>query len=176
MAVEPLFVVDMDTLKSRLRLSDAAASDALAQIDNAVEDVRLGFFDEEQGLGASRVTELLAISFVENATTATALERTRANNLETKWVRLLLLRRLPTLFHDASGQSLDAWNEEPLVRRQGRDLRDEISRLETEIQQELAALGSGDAGDRGIDAIVFEPEETPDRPGASIIPGYFSED
>ena len=177
MAVEPLFVADKDTLKSRLRLSGAAQTDALAQIDQAIEDVRVGFYDDAQGLGVSRVTALLAISYEENATTAEALLRTRANNLEVSWVRLLLMRRLPTLFMDASGNSLDVWNEEPLTRKAGRSLRDEIARLELEVAEGLAYLGAGDDDDVGdLGVVVFEPSTTPDRPGLSISPNYLGSD
>lgn len=173
MAVEPLFVADMDTLKSRLRLSGAAQDDALAQIDQAVEDVRVGFYDDVQGLGVTQVTTLLAIDYAENATTAEDLLRTRANNLEVTWVRLLLMRRMPTLFMDASGSTLDTWNEEPLTRKSGRDLSAEIKRLESEVAVGLAYLGAGDDDDVGLLGVtVFEPEETPDRPAASIEPSY----
>lgn len=177
MAVEPLFVADMTTLKSRLRLTGAVQADALAQIDQAVEDVRVGFYDDAQGLGVTRVTTLLAIAFVENATTANALLRTRANNLEITWVRLLLMRRMPTLFMDASGSTLDAWNEENLSRTRNTDLRREIDRLENEVKEGLAYLGDGDDDDVGdVTIMVFEPAETPPRPGASILPGYLEED
>ena len=174
MAIEPLFVVDMDTLKSRLRLTGASQADALAQIDQAVEDVRVGIYDDEQGLGVARVTELLAISYAENAATANELLRTRANNLEVTWVRLFLMRRLPTLFMDASGESLEVWNEEPLVRKAGRDLRKEIETLAEEVKQGLAYLGAGDENDIGLlGVVVFEPETTPDRPAASLQPNFF---
>lgn len=172
MAVEPLFVADMDTLKSRLRLSGAVKTDATAQIDQAVEDVRVGFYDDVQGLGVARVTALLAISYTENAATAEALQRTRANNLEVTWVRLLLMRRMPTLFMDASGATLDAWNEEPLTHGHSR-VDKEIARLEAEVSEGLSYLSADD--DEGIGdmiTMVFEPEETPDRPAQSIDPSY----
>ena len=175
MAVSPLFVVDMATLKSRVRLTGAAQADALAQIDQAVEDVRVGFFDDVQGLGLSRVTTLLAIAYAENASTAEELLRTRANNLEVTWVRLLLMRRLPPLFMVASGSTLDAWNEEPLTRKAGRDLREEINRLEQEVMEGLAYLSGGDDEDVGnLGVVVFQPAVTPDRPGLSIAPGFLS--
>ena len=173
MAIAPLFLADMDTLKSRLRLSGAAQTDALAQIDQAVEDVRVKFYDEEQGLGLTVVTALLAIAYSENATTTEALKRTRANNLEVQWVRLLLLQRLPTIFMDGSAQTLDAWNEEPLTRNGPRGVAKEIARLEKEIADGLAALLGNDDERGSLTATVFEPAETPDRPGYSINPGYF---
>ena len=175
MAVEPLFVSSMAVLKSRLRLTGSTQADATAQIDKAVEDVRVGFYSETLGLGASRVTAILAVAFVENATTAAALVRTQANNLEITWVRLLLLRRLPTLFMDASGGAHEQWNDEPFGRNRGRELRDEIARLEKELQDGIGALEPDDEAGGILNVVVFEPATTPDRPGASLRPTYFSE-
>ena len=178
MAVAPLFVATMPILTARLRLNGISASKtgALAQIDQAVEDVRVNMYDDNQGLGLVTVNALLAIAYVENATTASDLSRTRANNLEVTWVRLLLMRRMPTLFMDASGETLDAWNEEPLTHNTGKTLRDEIKRLEDEIAQGVAQLIGDDEDIGDMDVIVFEPAETPARPGASILPGYLSGD
>lgn len=171
MPVAPLFVASIEDLKARLRLTGATKSDFSAQLDLALEDVRLGFYDEDGGLGTTRVGELLAISYVENATNATSLLRTRANNLEVTWVRLLLMRRLPTLFMDAGGETLDAWNEEPITRSSRRGLESEIQRLENEVTDGLAYLGGADEEDLGEVAVtVFEPEITPDLPRASILP------
>lgn len=175
MAVEPLFVANMDTLKAALRLTDASQADAVAQIDQAVEDVRVRLYDE-RGLGAALVATLLAIPYTENATTVSALRRTRANNLEIKWVRLLLLKRMPVLFQDASGQSLDAWNEEPLTRLPAWALENMCRALEEEIQDELALLADVEDAGGSMDVVVFEPSETPARPGASIYPSYLSGD
>ncbi len=170
MAIAPLFVADLATLKARLRMTGASESDALSQFDGAVEDVRLLLYDETQGLGLALVTTLLAIVFVENATTAEALKRTRANSLETKWVRLLLLRRMPTLFMDASAVTREAWNDEPFTRSGGRTLRDEISAIETQIKNDLAVL-LGDTGEIGmISVILAEADDAADLPFDSIAP------
>lgn len=169
MSVAPLFVDSIETLKKRLRVSGATKTDFLAQLDQAIEDVRVGFYDEVQGLGATRVSELVAISYEENATSATALLRTRANNLEVMWVRLLMLRRHPTVFQDASAVTLEMWNEEPLTRKSGLGLQKEIDALQAEITEGLAYLGAGDEDDVGdLGVTVFEPEVTPDRPGTSV--------
>lgn len=175
MAIEPLFLASKDELKSRLRLSGAAQADALAQVDHAIEDVRMHIYDEDRGLGAARVTEILTVSYVENATTSAAMVRTMARSLECAWVRLLLLRRMPMIFMDASAVTQEVWNEEPVTRFGPSGVRQEIERLEQEIQDLLANLG-GDEDDAGIGVVVFEPEETPDRPGWSIAPEYLVED
>lgn len=173
MAVEPLFVSDMDTLKAALRLSSAAQPDALSQIDRAVERVRVDMFDSARGLGQARVTELLAIPYVENATDSTSLSRTRANNLEISWTRLYLLKTMPTLFMDASSVTLEAWNEEPLTRKSDREICKEIELLEKEIIDELGFLQELSEEDLGrVNVTVFCAESPPARPGASIFPSY----
>lgn len=170
MAVEPLFVADMDTLKARLRFSGAANADALAILDQAVEDVRVSLYDDNEGLGNTLVNTLRAIPFVENATIANDLRRTRANNLEVAWVRLLLLRRMPTLFLDAAGISHEVWLDEPLARTPRAMLQREIDRLRQEVLEQVAKL-KGDNDEQGASVIVFEPD--PDDvivPGESIQP------
>lgn len=170
MPVAPLFVVDMATLRARLRLSGAAQSDALAQIDEAVEWVRVALYNEETGLGLTRVNELLAVAYVENATTSADLVRTQANNLEQVYVRLRLLKVLPMLFMDASGSTHDTWNEEPLTRKGQRSLEKEIASLEDEVLEAIADL-TGDDDSLGIlSAVVFEPAETPPGIADSIKP------
>ena len=76
MAVAPLFIADLAALKARLRLSGMGSADAAAQVDQAIEDVRLGFYDR---LGKTRVDEILAVAYVENATTTAARVRPRGH-------------------------------------------------------------------------------------------------
>ncbi|MCZ2418672.1 MAG: hypothetical protein LC123_02355 [Burkholderiales bacterium] len=168
MAVAPLFVADMVTLKTGLRLKDARAEGALAIIDQAVMDVRLGFYRK---LGASRVTELLDTASTDAPTTDAEVMRMLANSTETKWVRQLLLRRLPTMFADAAGGRQQAWNEEGAFEATPeRRLKDEIDRLEAEVEDALETLkGNTDLNDRSsVQVSTIGPSETPDLPGASI--------
>lgn len=170
MSVEPLFVVDMPTLRKRLRLGGVEVnSNASDMIDQAVEDVRIGLFNPDTGLGEARVVTLRAVVFVENALTTAALERTRANSLEVSWVRLLLLRRMTIMFQDGSVPTFDLWNNEPITRLSMRDLQKEIDRLQEEISSELEDLGTGIAPG-GIDVLVLEPKDAPFKPGSSIVP------
>jgi len=174
MPVAPLFVADMTTLKARLRLSGAAQSDALAQIDEAVEWVRVALYDEERGLGLTKVNEILAVAYVENATTSADLVRTQANNLEQIYVRLRLLKVLPMLFMDASGSTHDTWNEEPLTRKGQRALEKEIEALQKEVEEAIADL-LGDTDSTGkLSVVVFEPDTVQPRPGDSIRPILYS--
>lgn len=176
MAVAPLFVASMAVLKARLRMTGAAQADTLSIIDKAVEDVRVSFYDDVEGLGKSKVDALLAIAFVENATTLADLSRTRVNNLEVKWVRLHLLRRIPMLFMDGQAVIQEVWNEEPITRVSRRATEVEALRLETEIKDALAALLDEDNERGAVVATIFEPDVTPARPGASIKPLIISGD
>lgn len=170
MAVAPLFVADMTTLRTRLRLDGAKAASALAVIDQAVEDVRIGFYDR---LGATRVAALVAIGYSENPTTANGVLRAKANSVEVKWVRVLLLRRLPVLFIDAQGLKQQVWNDESgFASGPERALRDEIEKLEAEIEEALLVLAGDEDPDEAIlNVSTIGPDETPDLPGASVWPG-----
>lgn len=144
------------------------AADAQKIVDQAVEDVRLGFYDEVQGLGLARVTELLAIAYTENATTAAALQRTRANSVEVAWVRYLLMQRMPLILMDAGHVTQEMWNEEGISRHHL--TKAELARLEQEILEGLAALRSDAEGQASVQYVVVDPEVLPDVPGQSIFP------
>lgn len=178
MPVAPLFVVDennlngRDELLRRLRLSDACSTDAQEIIDQAIEEVRVRLYDEVEGLGPTRVAEILAIPYVENATSADDLLRTCANLLEVVMVRRQLLCTMPVLFMDGSGVSPEVWNEEPLTRNSFDEVQEQIRKLDQEIASKMEAL-RGDPCEQGVvDVSVFGPPANcpPPRPGDSLIP------
>lgn len=113
MAVAPLFVLDMATLKAALRLSGAAATDASAIINMAVKTVRVKFYQE---LGGSRVAAILAMSRSDTPSTDDEVMRGTAESCEALWVKHRLLQDLPTVFMDGSGSVQQQWNEEGLLR------------------------------------------------------------
>lgn len=158
----------MDTLKARLRL--AGATNASAVIDQAVEDVRVGFY---RRLTAETVTTLLAIAYSEAPTTDDEVKRSLANYAEVKWVRKELLRTLPTLFMDTAGKANSLWNEEAGFQRPFQSqINKEIDKLEAEIDDALRVL-SGEDGLRDNDSMnvsTIEPEDEVDYPGATIWP------
>ena len=162
----------MATLKARLRLTGTVSTDAQSIIDLALEEVRVGLFNDNGGLGEATVVEILAVAFVENALTNAELRRTRANALEIKWVRMLLLRRMPTLFMDGSGVTLEMWNQEPLTRKGTSAIEKEISALESEIQDEIAGL-LGTTEEGILDSLTFEPATAVEKPLSSLEPWYF---
>lgn len=168
MAVAPLFVADMDTLKTRVRLQGASLPGALAVIDQAVEDARLLLY---RRLGASRITQILATAYTETPATDAELERSLANSVELKIVRQDLLRKL-TGFAQAGGAVHQMWNDENAMALDALQKRQEIERLGTEIEEGLAAL----AGDKDLDntsrgrVALIGPTTPTNLPGASIWP------
>lgn len=167
MPVAPLFVASMAALKLALRLDGAKTAGAAAVIDQAVEDVRIKLY---QRLGATRTAALVATAYAQNPTTDAGVLRSLCNTVETKWVKLFLLRALPTLFLDGSGVKQQVWNDEAPFATRTSDLEREIKRLEAEIEEALSALQADadeDAGN-GVQAATIEPEELPDRPGATV--------
>lgn len=165
---EPLFISDLDTLKSKLRLSGATEEDTLALVDLALSQVRISLFD---ALGADRITELLAIEPAVNPLTADEITRAKADLVEVLWVRLHLLRKLPTLFMDAAGSARQNWNEEGLTRNMGQsDLENEIRRLEEEIANLLSTLRGAEPAAGVLQITTIGPAVTPPAPGDSIRP------
>jgi hypothetical protein len=144
MAVAPLFVADMVTLKGKLRLSGVATgTDAQAQIEEAVQSVRTGFY---RRLGLSRLTYLQGLPFVEAPSSDTGYLRMLANTVEVIWTRLELMKTMPQLFMDARGSTVEIWNTEAAF-RQGSLGQKEIERLEAQLEDELAILaGTQQAG------------------------------
>lgn len=175
MAVAPLFVVDMTTLKTVLRLEGARAAGALAEIDQSVTEARVTFY---RRLGKARIDQIKATATVDAPDTNEQILRTLANTVEVAMVRQRLMRLLPMLFMDGSGNRMQLWNEETgfdPASRQG--IEKELARLETEIQEGLAVLaGEQDLDDEStVSADTIGPTETTDLPGASIWPGLRAE-
>ncbi len=165
MTATPLFLKDLDTLQSRLRLSAVDDGDAVAVIDSTVEEVRVGFYS---ALGAARVAEIVALPEIAEPTTDDGITKLRAVNIELLWVRVTLMRRLPMLFVQGSGQTRKAWNEEGITRdaRDTSNYRREIKHLEKLVADGLAWLGGEETGE--IVTSVVELDERPLRPWESI--------
>lgn len=166
MTAKPLFIKDLDTLQARLRLSAVDDGDAVAVINSVVEEVRIGFYTE---LGASRVAEIVALTEVAEPVTDDGITKLRAVNIELLWVRVTLMRRLPMLFVQGSGQTRKAWNEEGITRdaRDTSNYRSEIKHLERLVVDGLAWLGGTETG--LIVVSVIEPDVAPPKPGESVF-------
>jgi hypothetical protein len=176
MAVAPLFVADMTTLKTALRLDKMAAAGALATLDQAVKDVRIGFY---RRLGAAQITTIKLTNDVDAPTTDAEITRSLATSVEVRWMRLLLIRRLSTMFVDASGQKQLKWNEEAgFLANNPVPTVDEVEKLEAEIDLDMGALsGDVDLDDTQFNVASLAPDVTPDLPGATVWPSLrLSED
>ena len=156
MAISPLFVSDLDLLKSKLRLSGAQEGDATEVIEQAVRDARYFLYDQ---LGSSLVEELVAIPSSDTPSTENELRRTLAESTETLIVRVELMRVLPTLFLDSAGSAHKAWNEEGITRDSGRgDVRRYIKETTSRIRSNIAKLtGSESSGE--VQGGVLEPSD-----------------
>ena len=141
MAVTPLFVSDLDLLKSRLRLSGAQEGDATKVIEQAVLDARVEFYER---LGAARVDAIVAFTPSDTPSTDDELTRTLAESTEVLMVRVETMRVLPQMFLDSAGSARKAWNEEGITRDAGRfDTRRYIKEMTSRIRQNMERLGSG---------------------------------
>jgi hypothetical protein len=160
----PLFVASTEILKSKLRLDGVSATQDSAQplIEEAILDTRHEFY---LSLGSGRITELLAIAFSESPTTGDEYSRVLANTLEVKMVRVRLMRTMPMIFMDGSGELPQIWQDEGAFREASSfDLRAEMDRLQEEIAIDLSIL-VGDATDSGANrSLVIEPEVAPPGP------------
>lgn len=168
---DPLFVADLATLKSKLRLTklptDSAAN---ALLDEQILATRTAFY---RRLGAARVGQILAIPFVINPTTENGVKRAIANTVEVKMVRVRLMRTLPVLFQDSSGDANTAWNTEAPYREAGLSSLDrEIKRLEDEIEEDMQVLdGEEEQGAEKNWRVYDGVRECPaPRPGDSLRP------
>ncbi len=173
MATSPLFIVDVATLKAKLRLSGVpSASDADDIINEAILTVRAGFYRE---LGSPRVASIQALPFTEDPVTNDQVLRAVANTTEVKWVRAELFRTLPLSFMDGNADQNQVFQDEALFREASQHQLDlERVRLETEIQQNLDLLrGAEDiASEATMRVATICPAVTPPLPGDTVIPGF----
>ena len=157
----------MDTLKARLRLSGTAQTDGLAQIDEAVERARIGFYER---LGSSVISTINATGYVENGTTDAQLARARAFSTEVLWVKMILLDTMPILVMDSSAANPQTWNEEGLLRGSGASERAKmVLALKSEIESNLSFLSGDGSNPSSLNVSTIGPLITPARPGESVF-------
>lgn len=164
MALAPLFVVDFTTMKANLRLTGSGSGDAEELIDEGIRFVRVNFWKR---LGQTRITQILATVYTETPATEDEYVRMAANSAEIVWVRLHLLKTMPTLFMDSS-KLLEQWNEEAAF-RQGGPSRKQVEKLERELEEFIDILINGaNINDPRFRFDVIEPDKAPPRPGDSL--------
>ena len=168
---DPLFVVDLATLKSRLRLSGVDDdSDAVDILDEAIRDVRTRFYAR---LGADRVAFLLQTTETDEPTDEAGILRMLASVTELKMVRRELSCTLPWSFHDTSGGSRKQWNDEAPFREKGtRNTRELRKKLDSQIEDALDILSGSESlgnvcGIRTFDGTPDDCDKAPEI-GASL--------
>lgn len=145
MQINPLFHDDLEDLKKALRLSGA---DAKADVQGVVEDCVRGFkVWLVQRAGFTVITELQAVTYTDEPSTELEARRLAARILEVKWVWVECLKRLQTLFADASGSAFQQFNDQGVWRQL--DAIDRISLLR-DANREIEDLYCFVVGDKGI--------------------------
>jgi hypothetical protein len=110
----------MTVLKKELRMSGSydTAADVHAIIEQSVLRARL---EMQERLGDDIITQLLAITYSANPTTADQRRRALANLVEIELVRARLLDILPIIFKDSSGGVSEDWNDNGVFRAASAD-------------------------------------------------------
>ena len=133
--IDPLFVPDLETIMSQLRLSGLReCSDPQALLGVGLLHVRSELF---KCLGADRITDIQAIVRSENPTTDDELLRARAELLEREMLWCYLVQTQPVLLQDGAGSIPQMWNQEGTFR--GTSVR-ERERLLSECQLRVRNL------------------------------------
>jgi hypothetical protein len=127
MAVAPVFIADMTTMLSLLRLSGTTQPDSLAMISAGVQHARIELY---RRIGVAKMNVLLALPYTDNPTTEDQINRVKANNTELALTKIYLMRTMPVLFMDKAGAQREVWNQEGFTRRAtSPELSTEIERL-----------------------------------------------
>ena len=169
MAVEPLFLTDMDALKGRLRLAGVeTTNDAQSLIDGAARTIRQRFYAR---LGTARINELLNVAnfpVVENPTTDPEVIRAIADEVEAKWVWTELTRNMPVKFYDNSGDDIEQYNQEGIFRSIEPDrIEESVAKCLDEIEGWLPILaGTVELGTVETNKSFIQG----DAPGGRIYP------
>jgi len=137
---DPLFLEDLDAMKSALRLSGVPAvdEDANSILQQAILAVRTNFY---RRLGGTRVGQLVAIDFEDNPETDDEMLRALAQTTEVKYTFVELMDRLPMLWMDDSGGAWQQFNEQGTFRKLGMSDRKEMrTRMLADIEQAMQFL------------------------------------
>lgn len=183
MAVAPLFVADLDKLQLELRLQGLrTGSEGMSIFTRATSAARVYLY---QRLGLALTTSLVALTEVENPTTADEVRRKAASLVEVEIVRCDLLDIMPVMVADASGDAQQTYNDEGVWRSVSPEEREEaIARCRARIEELIELLLSED--DLGEDLTIrvwdgHRPKPNERYPGGTAhpsigkFPGNFEE-
>lgn len=172
MAVAPLFVTDLDTLRLELRLQGLkSGSEGESIFVRATSAARVYLY---QRLGLTTATELVGIPEVENPVTAADIRRKAATLAEIEIVRCDLLDIMPIMVGDASGDAQQVYNDEGVWRSATPEERIEaLSRCRARIEELIELMLSEDALGDDLTIRVFNgqrPSSTERYPGGTALP------
>lgn len=159
----PLFNDSIGDLLAKLRLT-GIKNDGLVIVKEVILQVRMGFYDQ---IGESRIAQILLSLPTDNPTSLDSITRLKAGIAEVLWCRMLLLRRLPSLFMDASDKTQEIWDQEGLTRQAGAsELDKELDRIQDELNDMLSDLaGDAEADDSSLLVYVSGVPDNQPRPG-----------
>lgn len=167
----PLFAPSRDALVKALRLSGVREeNDASTMIDAAIQTVRSGFV---QKLGKEKVSLIQQMPFNSSPETEAEHFRVLAFVTEIKWCRAQLLRSMPTLFMDGTAR-LQSWQDEAAFRETSYlQTRDELGRLDKEVQFNLDLLDKQNLsyGINGITVTTVSPDSS-SLPGDTVFKAF----
>lgn len=184
MAVAPLFVADMDTLKLNLRLQGLkTGSEGESILIRATSAARVYLF---QRLGPSIVTAMLALNpEVENPTTADEIRRKACSLAEVEIVRCDLLDLMPVMVGDASGDAQQVYNDEGVWRQVTPEERvDILARCRARVEELIELILSEDELGEDLSVRIYDGSRAADTvrypagtsfPAIGIFPGNFEE-
>lgn len=169
--VMPLFNPNRMHLISALRLRETPQGENVQDvIDEAIQSVKTGFY---RRLGPAAIASIQETPFTRNPKTLGDQIRLLAAVTETKWVRMELLRTMPTSFMD--GNSVDQqWQHEPAFRVATIERNaKEASIIRQEIEQSLDVLaGRTEFGESQMaQVITYGPDGPVTGPGDTLRPG-----
>lgn len=113
--IRPLFHDDLETLKAALRLTGANSKE---DVQAVIEDCVRGFkVFMTQRAGFDIIATITAVTYTDDPTTELESRRMAARVLEVKWVWAECLKRLQTMFADASGSAFQEFNDQGVWRQ-----------------------------------------------------------
>lgn len=138
MAVQPLFNASTAIVQGGLRLTGLkASSDGESIFLRGMSAARVSLY---QRLGTAIVTEMLAIAEVDNPTTLDQLRRKACSLVETEMTRSEVMRTMPVMVADASGDKDQLYNDEGVWRGIDSDELDVLLRRISNGIEELLEL------------------------------------
>lgn len=138
MAIEPLYYSSLEELYRTARIETADDTQTVAAVEQAVRDVRLGFYSK---IGKTRALEVAGYSLTENPTTDEEILRSQGASAEALWLTIVLMQRLPVLFMDNNATN-DVFNDEPLTRDAAGKSEAAIDSLKDQLDSLLGDLAA----------------------------------